>query len=102
MNDDSVSSAGIMMRKQEIAIIALTLWLFIVALYMLLSNRFDLEFFFVLCFIGVLVIMQLMERDYVKLGYLQYIRYLIVVGIVIVGIIVAQKVMEILGWEIVF
>jgi hypothetical protein len=69
---------------------------------MLLSNRFNLEFFFILCFVGVLVIMQLMEPYYVKPGYLQYIRYLIVVGIVIFGVIVAKKVMEILGWEIVF
>ena len=89
------------MRKQQIAIIALALWLFIVALYMLLSNRFDIEFFYILCFVGVLVIMQLLEPTYVKPGYLRYFKYLIIVGIVIFGVIVAQKVMDILGLEIV-
>jgi hypothetical protein len=89
------------MRKQQIVIFALALWLFIVALFMLLSNRFDIEFFFILCFVGVLVIMQLMEPTYVKPGYLRYIKYLIIVGIVIFGVIIAQKVMDILGLEIV-
>jgi len=89
------------MRKQQIAILALALWLIMVALYMLLSRRFDFVFFFVLCFFGVLVIMQLLEPDYVKPDYLQYIRYIIEVGIVIFGAIVAQKIMEILGLEIV-
>jgi len=89
------------MRKQQIAILALALWLIMIALYMLLSHRFDVAFFFVLCFFGVLVIMQLLEPDYVKPGYLQYIRYIIEVGIVIFGAIVTQKIMEILGLEIV-
>ena len=89
------------MRKQQIAIIALALWLFIVTLYMLISNRFDLELFFILCFVGVLVIMQFVEPSYVKPGYLRYIRYLIIVGIVIFGVIVARKVMDILGLELV-
>jgi len=90
------------MRKQQIAIVALALWLFFVTLYMLLSNRFDLELFFILCFVGVLVITQFIEPNYVKPGYLRYIRYLILVGIVIFGVIVAQKVMEILGLEFVY
>jgi hypothetical protein len=89
------------MRKQQLAIIALALWLFIITLYMLLSNRFDLELFFILCFVGVLVIMQFIEPNYVKPKYLQYIRYLIIVGIAIFGVIVARKVMEILGLELV-
>jgi len=100
-NDDNVSSTGNLMRKQLIAIIALALWLFIIAIYMLLSNRIDLELFFILCFVGVLVIMQFMEPSYVKPKYLRYIRYLIVVGIVIVGVIIAQKIMDILELKLV-
>jgi len=49
-NDDKVSSPGNQMRKQLMAIIALALWLFIIAIFMLLSNRIDLELFFILCF----------------------------------------------------
>jgi hypothetical protein len=100
-NGDDVSSPGNLMRKQLIAIIALALWLFIIAVSMLLSNRIDLELFFILCFVGVLVIMQFIEPSYVKPKYLRYIRYLIVVGIVIFGVIIAQKIMDILGYELV-
>jgi hypothetical protein len=44
---------------------------------------------------------ELMEPYYVKPGYLWYIRFLIAVGIVIVAAIVGQKVLDIIGWEIV-
>jgi hypothetical protein len=90
------------MRKQQTAILALILWLILVLLYMLLSNIFDLEFFFILCMIGVLVIMQLIEPKYVKPGYLRYIWYLIALGILVFGAVVVLKVMEILGLEFVF
>lgn len=89
------------MRKQQIAIIALALWLSIVSVFMLLAQRVDLEIFFVLSLIGMLVIVQLMQSYYVQPGYLQYIRYLIAAGIVMFGVIVALKVLDILGWEIV-
>jgi hypothetical protein len=100
-NNERNSSAGILMRKQQIAIIALALWLSIVSVFMLLAQRVDLEIFFVLSLIGMLVIVQLMQSYYVQPGYLQYIRYLIAAGIVMFGVIVALKVLDILGWEIV-
>jgi hypothetical protein len=101
-NSTNVFSAGILMKKQQIAILTLSVWLILVSVYMLLSNVFDLQLFFVLCLIGVLVIMQLIEPKYVRPGYLKYIRYLIVVGILIFGAIVVVKVMEILGLEFIF
>ena len=85
------------MRKQQIAIIAFALWLTIVSLCMLLIQRFDLELFFVLCLLGIFVIVQLMQSNYVQPGYQRYIRYLTAAGIVMFGILVAQKVMEILA-----
>jgi len=89
------------MRKQQIAIIALALWLTIVFLFMLLMQRVDLEIFFVLSLIGMLVIVQIMQSYYVQPGYLKYIRYFLAAGIVIFGVIVALKILDILGWEIV-
>lgn len=89
------------MRKQQIAIIAFALWLSIVAAFMLFVHRVDFEIFFVLCVMGLLVIVQLMQSYYVQPGYLKYIRYLIAGGIVILGIIIAFKVLDILGLEIV-
>ena len=85
------------MRKQQIAIIAFALWLTIVSLCMLLIQRFDIELFFVLCLLGIFVIVQLMQSNYVQPGYLQYIRYITAAGIVMFGILVAQKVMELLA-----
>jgi hypothetical protein len=89
-----------MIRKQ-IAGIVLALWFIIISYAMLLVERIDLVLFFVLAFIGFIVIVELMEPYYVKPGYLWYIRFLIAVGIVIVAAIVGQKVLDIIGWEIV-
>jgi hypothetical protein len=102
MNEDSVSSAGIPMRKQHIAVIALTVWLTFISLFMLLAQSFSFEIFFVLSFIGFLIIVELIAPKYIQPGYMRYIRYVLVAGIVIFGVIVVQKVLEILGWEIVF
>jgi len=84
------------MNKKQIAPIALIIWLIIVALYMLLLQRFDLEIFFVLTLIGILVIAEFLKYRYVHPAYLQYLNYLIVAGIVIFGIVVIIKIMEII------
>ena len=102
MKDDSVSSAGILMRKEQIAIIALAVWLTLIAVFMLLARSVNLEIFFVLALIGFLIIIELIAPKYIKPGYLRYIQYVLAAAIVIFGMIVAQKVMEILGLKIVF
>ncbi len=89
------------MRKQQLAIIALALWLCLAAGFMLLAHRVDPGIFFVLGLIGMVVIMQFMQSYYVQPGYLRFIRYVIAVGLVIFGVIVALKVLDIVGWEIV-
>ena len=49
----------------------------------------------------MVVIVQLIQSYYVQPGYLRYIRYMITGGLVIFGVIVSLKVLDILGWEIV-
>ncbi len=88
------------MRK-KIAAIALALWLSIITYLMLIAERFDLSLFFVLGFIGFLVIVELMEPHYVKPRHLWYTRALIAVGIVIFIAVVVQKVLDIFGLELV-
>ena len=100
-NDESVISAGILMRKQQNAIVALAVWLTIVSVFMLRAQGVDYNIFFALCLIGTLVIFQLMQSNYVQPGYLKNIRYFIAAEIVIFGIFVALQVLDILGWEIV-
>jgi hypothetical protein len=102
MNNDSVSSAGILMRKEQIAIIAIAVWLSLISGFMVLAQRVDLQLFFVLSFIGFLIIVQLIAPKYIRPGYLRYIQIILAVAIVIFGVIIAQKVLEILGLEIIF
>ena len=85
------------MRKKQIAAFSLALWLCIIAYFMLFGERFDLGLFFVLGFIGFLMIVELLEPRYVKPAYLRYIRFLTIAGIIISGLVVTQKLMEILG-----
>jgi len=89
------------MKKKQIAAIALGLWMTIIAVSMLFAERFDLALFFVLGFIGFLVIVELMEPHFVKPSYLWYTRLLIALGIVLFSAIVAQKILDIFGLEIV-
>jgi uncharacterized membrane protein len=89
------------MRKKEIAVIALALWLTIIVLFMFLNERIDLALFFILGFIGFLVIVELMEPRHIMPGYDWYIKVLIGVGIVIFVAFVAQKVLDMLGLELV-
>jgi hypothetical protein len=89
------------MRKQLIAAIVLAGYLTIVTILMLLAHWVDIEVFFVLSLLGFLMIIQLIQPRYVQSRYIQYIRYLIGGSIVIFGVIVAMKVMKILGLEIV-
>ena len=84
------------MNKKHIAPIALIIWLIIVTLFMLLLQRFDLEIFFILTLIGILVIAEFLKYRYIQPAYLQYLNYLLVAGIVIFGIIVIIKIMEIM------
>jgi hypothetical protein len=96
-NGRRVFSGKILMRKQEITIIAFALWIIIVTIFMLLSQIIDFQIFFVISLIGFLIIMELITTKYVQPGYLRYLRYLIAAAIVIFGVIVAQKVMDILA-----
>ena len=85
------------MRKTQLAVVAIAAWLAIVAAFMLLSGHVDLEVFFVLWLIGILVIVELIDTRFLQPQYLRYMKYLIAAGIVIFGVIVAQKVLEILS-----
>ena len=101
MNDDDVSSAGIQMKKEQVAIIALAVWLTLIIVFMLLAQSFDLEIFFILSLIGFFILVELISLKYIVPSYMRFIRYILAAGIVIFGAIIVQKVMEILGLEFV-
>ena len=86
-----------MLSKKQIASILLAFWLSIIDVYMLLTKRFDFEIFFVLGFIGILVIVEILEPRYVKPGILRHKNYLLAIGTVFFGAILIQAVLIILG-----
>jgi len=85
------------MNRKQVAAIALTVWLTIVTAGMLLIRRFDLEIFFVLALLGVMVLAELTWLKYVQPRYQRYLGYLIWAGIIVFAAIAATKVMEILA-----
>ena len=84
------------MKKKVLAAIVISIWLVIISTFMLLASRFDLEIFFVLWLIGLLVIVELTDTRFTLPPYIRYIKYLVAVGIVLFGAIVTRKVLEIL------
>ncbi len=85
------------MRKEQIAIIVLATWLTSLSVFMVLTRSINLEIFFVLSLIGLLVIVELIGPKYVRPRSLWYIWYLLGAGIAIFSAIVVWKVMEILA-----
>ena len=85
------------MIKEEIAIIALAVWLTVISIFILVAHSVNLEIFFVLSIIGFLVIAELIKLKYIRPGYLRYIQDILTVGIAIFVLIIVMKVMEILA-----
>ncbi|HOX35968.1 MAG TPA: hypothetical protein PLO06_09770 [Methanoregulaceae archaeon] len=85
------------MNRKQVAAVTVSAWLILVATFMLLARRFDLEIFFVLALIGVLAIAELVRLRYVRPAYQRYLGYLIWAGIVIFVAIAVTKVMEIVA-----
>jgi hypothetical protein len=79
------------------AALVLALWLFAVLFFMILALQMNLEIFFVLWLIGLLVLTELTDAAYTLPTQLRYVRYLIACGVVIFGALVAKRVMEILS-----
>jgi hypothetical protein len=88
---------GILMRKEQIAIIVLAVWLTIISVFMVFAGNVNFEIFFVLSLIGLLVIVELVGPKYVRPRFLWYIWYLVGAGIAIFSAIVVWKVVEILA-----
>jgi hypothetical protein len=84
------------MKKKTLAVIAITIWLTIVSIFMLLAWRIDLEIFFVLWLIGFLVIIELTDTQFTFPPHIRYFKYIVTAGIVLFGGIVIGKVLEIL------
>ena len=85
-----------LMKKKTLAVIVSAIWLMIISVFMLLAFRVDLEIFFVLWLIGLLVVVELMDTRFSLPPYMRYLKYVVAAGILLFGSIVAIKVLEIL------
>jgi len=85
------------MKKKILAVVAASVWLVLVTVFMFLARSIDLEIFFVLWLIGMLVIVELMDTRFSLPPYMRYLKYIVAAGIVLFGGIVIQKVLEILN-----
>ena len=84
------------MKKKILAVIVIAIWLMIISIFMLLAWRIDVEIFFVLWLIGLLVIIELIDTRFSLPPYMRYLKYVIAAGILLFGGIVTGKVLEIL------
>jgi UDP-N-acetylmuramyl pentapeptide phosphotransferase/UDP-N-acetylglucosamine-1-phosphate transferase len=85
------------MKKKVLAAGAIAIWLVVISIFMLLARSIDLEIFFVLWLIGLLVIVELVDTRFSLPPYMRYLKYVVAAGFVLFGGIVIQKVMEILS-----
>jgi uncharacterized membrane protein YdcZ (DUF606 family) len=83
--------------KKYYAAAVLAAWLIVVTFFMVLNRTLDLEVFFVLSLIGLLVIAVLIDGAFSRPRHMRYISYIIAAGVALFAYIVAEKILEILA-----
>ena len=81
------------LRSSSIAAI----WLIIVTFFMVLNRTLDLEVYFVLSLIGLLVVAVLIDGAFSRPRYMRYLGYVIAVGVALFAYIVVEKILEIIA-----
>ena len=77
--------------------VVIAVWGLVVAAFMLLNRTLDLEVFFVLALIGLLVVVELADTSTLQPAHIRRVKYVVAAGVLVFGWIVANKVMEILA-----
>jgi len=85
-----------MSRKLGISSVVFTTWLMVIIAFMLLNRTFDLEVFFALALIGLLVVVILIDTSSVQPRYLRRMKYLVAIALIAFGFMVANHIVEIL------
>ncbi|ACL15759.1 hypothetical protein [Methanosphaerula palustris] len=86
-----------MSTTQRIPVIVLIIWFAVITTFMLLNQVLDLEIFFVLALIGLLIVVEMIDTATVQSRSLRRIKYVIVVGVLLFGYTVVNKIMEIVA-----
>jgi hypothetical protein len=86
-----------MLTKSRKLVYVFGAWMFVVLALLVLFQSLSLEYFFVLCLIGFLIIVELSGPFTVRPEWRKRVNMAIVVGVLVFGLIVAKKVLDILG-----
>jgi len=84
-------------KKAFYSLIALITWSILIILLMLLSYQVNLEIFFVLWLIALLIVKERISDTTVQPRAERYMNYFIAVQAVLFGVIISRKVLEILN-----
>jgi hypothetical protein len=84
------------MMKKRLAAGALAVWLFLILAFMVLARTLDLEIYFVLWLIGILVTVELLAGIAATPRYQRILHLVIAAGVVLFSLVVARKILEIL------
>ena len=85
-----------MSRMLGISSVAFITWLMVIIAFMLINRTFDLEVFFALALIGLLVVVILIDTSSVQPRYLRRMKYMLATGLIAFGFIIAHRIVEIL------
>jgi hypothetical protein len=83
--------------KKYYAAAVLAIWLIIVIFFMILNRTLDLEVFFVLSLIGLLVVAVLIDGAFSRPRYMRYLGYIIAIEVALFAYIVVEKILEIIA-----
>ncbi|ABN58321.1 MULTISPECIES: hypothetical protein [Methanoculleus] len=83
--------------KKYSAVAVLAAWLMVVAFFMVLNRTLDLEVFFALSLIGLLVVAVLIDGAFSRPRYMRYLGYLIAAEVALFAYIITEKILEILA-----
>ena len=85
------------LNKRLLIITFLSLWLIIIIFFMLLGLTINLEVFFVLWLIGLLILVEMADNHFVRPGFIKGLMVLAGIGTMIFGLIVIHKIWVILS-----
>ncbi len=64
---------------------------------MILASQFNMEIFFVLWLIGLLIMTEMIDSRFLQTRYLKKIKYIIAISVGVFGFIVVEKILAILS-----
>lgn len=85
------------MKKKIWALLILSIWTFVILIVMLMRQYINLEIFFILWLIGLLITMELIKTRNIQNLYLKKIKVIAIVGIIIFSLIFLKKLLVLIN-----